>query len=168
MLQAKSEITSQLVKISLYSLPIFFFILAWIYTSFHKKLIKISQNKLRVGCWFFLLYLLVQTAFFQAITLKMTGNVYLSSKGFPAVILSTGIVVSYISIILMVFKSKKLNLKKMKKFAITAISDSFISRPNLHFSIIFGGFFYVLNYFSRFLYKIVNFSKKDKNLKYIN
>ena len=116
MLQDKSEIITQLIRISIYSLPIFFLILAWIYTSLRKKQIKISQNKLRVGCWFFLLYLLLQTIFFQGLSLKMSGNIYLSSKGVPFIILSAGIIVSYISIMLMFFKSRKLDLKKTKNF----------------------------------------------------
>ncbi|NGX63966.1 MAG: hypothetical protein KR126chlam6_01389 [Candidatus Anoxychlamydiales bacterium] len=114
--QDKPEILSQLVKISIYSLPAFFLILAWIYTFLRKKQIKISQNKLRVGSWFFLLYLLIQTIFFQGLSLKMTGDVYLPSKGVPFIILSGGIIVSYISIILMFFKSRKLDLQQTKNF----------------------------------------------------
>ncbi|NGX41704.1 MAG: hypothetical protein KR126chlam4_01550 [Candidatus Anoxychlamydiales bacterium] len=118
MLQDKPEIIPQLVKISIYSLPVFFLILAVIYTSFGKKKIKISQNKLRMICWSFLLYLLCQWIVFQFASFNIIGDVYSVNRSqiIPMWVIYAGLVLSVFSIGLVFNLSKQIDLKKTKNF----------------------------------------------------
>ncbi len=118
MLQDKSEIIFQLVKISIYSFPVFFIILAMIYTSFGKKKIKISQNKLRMICWVFLLYLFFQWTVFQFAAFNIIGNVFSVNRSqiIPLWVVYAGLVLSALSIGLVFYLSKQIDLKKTKNF----------------------------------------------------
>lgn len=116
--QDKAEIIFQLVKISIYSLLIFFLILAVIYTSFSKKQIKLSQNKLRLVCWSFLLYLFLQWVLFQFVSFNIIGNVFSINQKqiIPMWIIYAGLVFSFFSIGLIFNLSKQIDLKQTKNF----------------------------------------------------
>lgn len=131
MLQDKSEIIFQLVKISIYSLPIFFLILTMTYTSFGKKQVKISQNKLRVFCWSFLIYLILQWFIFQFVSFNVIGDVFLINQKqiLPMWIIFAGFVISFFSIGLTFNLSRKIDLKQTKNFQLILSRIAFSTIP---------------------------------------
>lgn len=145
MLQDKSEIISQLVKISIYSLPVFFIILAMIYTSFGKKKIKISQNKLRMICWAFLLYLFFQWVVFQFVSFNIIGNVFSvnQSQIIPMWVVYAGLVLSALSIGLVFNLNKQIDLKKTKNFQLL-LSRIALSAVPICITALFLIFFFVI------------------------
>ncbi len=116
-----------------------------IYTSFGKKKIKISQNKLRMICWAFLLYLFFQWIVFQFAAFYIIGDAYRDnlSQIMPMLIVYAGLVLSILSIGLVFNLSKQIDLTKRKNFQLL-LSRIALSAIPMCISALFLIFFFMI------------------------